>query len=124
MKKHVYNPDIFTISALLSHEECDMLIDKSEAIGYEEATVTAAGGVQRMLKEIRNNERVLFKDESFTALLWERLQQFVPAGYNDRTACGLNELFRFYKYSPGQRFKMHRDGSYIKTIQKPASIPL
>ena len=23
-------------------------------------------------------------------------------------------MFRIYKYSPGQRFKMHRDGSYIR----------
>ena len=29
-------------------------------------------------------------------------------------AIGLNEMLRFYKYSPGQRFKMHRDGSYIR----------
>ncbi|SFD15397.1 2OG-Fe(II) oxygenase superfamily protein [Chitinophaga sp. CF118] len=114
MEKHVYTQDIFTISNFLSREECDALIQKSEAIGYEEATVTAAGGVQRMLKEVRNNERVLYKDESYAAIIWNRLKDFVPEGKSDATACGLNELFRFYKYSPGQRFKMHKDGSFIR----------
>lgn len=114
MEKHVYTPEIFTISDFLSQEECDALIQRSEAIGYEEATVTAAGGVQRMLKEVRNNERVLYKDELYAALIWERLQDFAPSIDSGRIACGLNELFRFYKYSPGQRFKMHKDGSYIR----------
>ena len=114
MEKYIYTPEIFTITNFLSREECDTLIQKSEAMGYEEATVTAAGGVQRMLKEVRNNERVLYKDESYAALIWKRLQDFAPVGNTDRTACGLNELFRFYKYSPGQRFKMHKDGSFIR----------
>lgn len=35
-------------------------------------------------------------------------------------AIGLNELFRFYRYTPGQRFKVHRDGSYIRN-EKEAS---
>jgi prolyl 4-hydroxylase len=29
-------------------------------------------------------------------------------------AIGLNELFRFYRYQPGQEFKKHRDNSYIR----------
>jgi predicted 2-oxoglutarate/Fe(II)-dependent dioxygenase YbiX len=98
----------------LSREECDALIQKSETIGYEEAMVDVGGGEQRMIKGVRNNERVLYKDETYAAFIWERLKDFAPQGKSDRTACGLNELFRFYKYSAGQRFKMHKDGSFIR----------
>ncbi|MBW8685218.1 2OG-Fe(II) oxygenase [Chitinophaga rhizophila] len=112
MEKIVYTQDILTISNFLSPDECAGLISKSEAIGYEEATVDVGGGQQRLLKSVRNNERVLFKDEMYAALIWERLKTFAPEGKSGEYACGLNELFRFYKYSAGQRFKMHKDGSF------------
>jgi len=112
MEKHAYTPDIFTLPNFLSQEECTALIEKSEAIGYEEATVDVGGGVQRMIKGVRNNERVLYKEPSYATFIWNRLKAFAPEGRDNRIAIGVNELFRFYKYSPGQRFKMHKDGSF------------
>ncbi len=114
MEKQLYTPDIFVINDFMSPAECLDLIKKSEAIGYEEAMVDVGGGQQRMIKGVRNNERVLYKDEAYAALIWERLKELAPEGKDNRSACGLNELFRFYKYSPGQRFKMHKDGSFIR----------
>lgn len=112
MEKNVYTQDIFTISNFLSLDECTSLILKSEEMGYEEATVDVGHGQQRMIKGVRNNERVLYNDEMYAALIWDRLEEFAPEGKEGETACGLNELFRFYKYSTGQRFKMHKDGSF------------
>lgn len=112
MTKYVYTQDIFTINDFFSPDECATLIRKSEQIGYEEATVDVGGGQQRMIKGVRNNERVLYKDELYAGLIWDRLKTFAPEGKAGEVACGLNELFRFYKYSPGQRFKMHKDGAF------------
>jgi hypothetical protein len=112
MEKQAYTTGIFTLKNFLSQEECVALIEKSEAIGYEEATVDVGNGVQRMIKGVRNNERVLYKDPAYATFIWERLKDFAPEGTDQRSATGLNELFRFYKYSPGQRFKMHKDGSF------------
>ncbi|TWF32338.1 2-oxoglutarate-Fe(II)-dependent oxygenase superfamily protein [Chitinophaga polysaccharea] len=112
MEKYTYNPGIFTIRDFFSLEECKALIEKSEALGYEEATVDVGNGVQRLIKGVRNNERVLYKDKAYATFIWERLKEFAPEGTDNRAAVGLNELFRFYKYSPGQRFKMHKDGSF------------
>lgn len=112
MEKQIYSPGIFTLKHFLSLEECEDLIIKSEAMGYEEATVDVGNGVQRMIKGVRNNERVLYKDDAYATFIWERLQDFAPEGTDNRSAVGVNELFRFYKYSPGQRFKMHKDGSF------------
>ncbi|HWV65719.1 2OG-Fe(II) oxygenase [Chitinophaga sp.] len=112
MEKITYTPEIFTIKDFFSTEECAVLIEKSEAMGYEEATVDVGGGVQRMIKGVRNNERVLYNDKAYATFIWERLKSFAPEGKDNRNASGVNELFRFYKYSPGQRFKMHKDGSF------------
>lgn len=118
MEKIVYTQDIFTINNFLSHDECTALIHKSEEIGYAEAMVDVGGGQQRMIKGVRNNERVLYKDENYAALIWDRLKEFAPLGKAGENACGLNELFRFYKYSPGQRFKMHKDGPFVRNEQE------
>ncbi|QJB33172.1 2OG-Fe(II) oxygenase [Chitinophaga oryzae] len=114
MQKHTYAPGIFTLKHFLSAEECRELIDRSEAMGYEEAMVDVGNGQQRMIKGVRNNERVLHKDAAYATFIWEKLRPYAPEGDDNRTACGLNELFRFYKYSPGQRFKMHKDGSFVR----------
>lgn len=105
--------EIYTIDNFLSEEECDALIAKSEAIGFEEAKVNMDGG-QKMMKMIRDNERVMYTDLIFAFQLWKKLKPYIRPIIGNSYAIGLNEMLRFYKYSPGQRFKMHRDGSYIR----------
>ncbi|MFB6453850.1 2OG-Fe(II) oxygenase [Chitinophaga sp. Hz27] len=114
MELHYYSPEIFTINNFLTADECQYLIDKSEGIGYEAATVNVGGGEQRLMTSVRNNERVILKDETYATELWQKLNSFAPEGKLNRTACGLNELFRYYRYTPGQRFKMHLDGPFIR----------
>ena len=106
--------EIFTIDHFLTDKECDELILKSEQIGYEEAKVDL-GGTQAMMKMIRDNERVMFVDHVLAYQLWQKLRAFIRPVIGNSQAIGLNEMFRFYKYSPGQRFKMHRDGSYVRS---------
>lgn len=105
--------EIYTIQDFFTPEECDALIARSEAIGYEEAKVAIDGG-QKMMKAIRDNERVLFTDQVYAFQLWKKLKPFIRPVIGNSYAIGFNELFRFYKYTLGQRFKMHRDGSYIR----------
>lgn len=105
--------EIFTIDHFLTDEECDQLIFKSEEMGFEEAKVNI-DGQQAMMKMIRDNERILYHDLNYAGELWERLKVHIRPVIDNAEAIGLNELFRFYKYSPGQRFKMHKDGSFIR----------
>lgn len=103
--------EIYLIDNFLSDEECDELIAKSEGIGFAEAKVNVDGG-QTIMKMIRDNERILYEDPTYATVFWERLKAYIKPEIGNSYAIGLNELFRFYKYSPGQRFKMHRDGRY------------
>lgn len=70
------------------------------------------GNRQSILKGVRNNDRILYTDESLAKELFQRAKPFLINEVGIYEVNGLNEMFRFYKYSPGQRFKMHRDGSY------------
>jgi prolyl 4-hydroxylase len=108
---------IYVVHDFLSHSVCDEMIAKSEALGYEEAKVNIHGK-QVLMTMVRNNLRVLHKDEAHAAIIWEKIKEHVPSQIGYSHAFGLNEMFRFYKYEEGHRFKMHRDGSYRRNAQE------
>lgn len=103
-------PDIFLIPELLTPDECAALIAKGEALGFELATInTSAGHIKAT--EIRNNDRAIWDDPHYAAMIWERVSSLIPEGPEGQPPVGLNERWRFYRYEPGQRFKRHHDGS-------------
>lgn len=114
MKKIELAKDIFLIEDFFGMEECKFYINQSEGHGYEEAKVTVDGS-QQMFKGIRNNMRVMFKDYELAETLWKRINQFCVQTIGISTVFGLNEMFRYYKYEPGQRFKRHADGIYQRS---------
>jgi hypothetical protein len=115
MLKNVIVPDrIFTVSNLLSPEECIDYITLTENIGYTAAGLTVGRDEYMMAPNVRNNERVILDDEKRAASLWNRIAEYVPAMIDNWTAIGLNERLRFYRYDPDQRFAPHRDGSYCR----------
>jgi prolyl 4-hydroxylase len=86
---------------------------RSEGIGYELAKVNTASGT-RVRTDIRNKSRAFYNSEEFAQELWQKLKPFMPARLGHSTAIGLNELFRFYRYQRGHRFKGHFDESYVR----------
>jgi hypothetical protein len=102
---------VFVVHQFAAPEECRAFIDRTEAIGYEEAPITTAGGFV-MRKDVRDNERVIIDDVALAQVLFERARPFLPARWFDWELVGLNERFRFYRYDPGQRFAPHTDGYF------------
>lgn len=109
--------DIFIIQNFWSEERCKAFIEKSEAKGYRDAAINAGMG-QRVVKSVRNNKRVMYTDHELAADIWNNLSPLAPQKIGNSTAIGLNELFRFYRYKPGEEFKRHRDESYIRNNQE------
>jgi prolyl 4-hydroxylase len=104
---------VWTIENFLTQEECHNSIGLSENTGYEAATITTDRGFV-MRPDIRNNDRVIWDDIPLAEVLWERLSPLFDAPFYGLKPIGLNERFRFYRYSPGQRFAPHQDGSYTR----------
>ncbi|AZA81350.1 oxidoreductase, 2OG-Fe(II) oxygenase [Chryseobacterium lactis] len=113
MEKVELHPQIFMIEDFLTESECDQYVSLSMEKGFEEAKV-GVQGQQKMNKGVRNNDRLMIFDNHLAEDLFERAAGFLPDYHEGLSLLNFNEMFRVYKYSPGQRFKMHRDGSYIR----------
>jgi predicted 2-oxoglutarate/Fe(II)-dependent dioxygenase YbiX len=106
----------FTIPEFLSPAECDAWIALASAEGFEEAPVTTAIGPVHM-PEARNNTRVMLDDEARAEALWDRLRPYLTISHRRGglwRPVGLNERLRFYRYTPGQVFRWHRDGAFVR----------
>jgi len=101
--------NLFTVAGILTQQECEELIAKGEAMGFEAATVAVSTGA-RLMTNVRNNDRVTFDDPALAELIWDRIKTYIPQTIDNAIAVGLNERLRFYRYDPLQRFNAHRDG--------------
>lgn len=116
MKLNQIADQIWSIDNFLNAKECLELINLSEGEGYEAAKINLRGR-QVLMPSVRNNERVLHFDSTLAFRFWQRLKEHIrPIG--NSSPIGLNELWRFYRYHPGQIFKKHRDGSYIRNSKE------
>ncbi|PKH53075.1 oxidoreductase, 2OG-Fe(II) oxygenase [Tenacibaculum sp. Bg11-29] len=114
MKIKQLSESIWTIDNFLTPTECNNLVLFSEQKGYEEATVSLTSGA-KMMKNIRDNYRLIHFDVALANKYWEKLLQFCPKYIENNEAVGLNEQFRFYKYEAEQRFKRHIDGRFRRS---------
>jgi hypothetical protein len=108
-----HSSQAFSVDGLLSPEECRQLISLAEGHGFTSAGVRTAEG-QKSMPLIRNNERAMFESPQWVSLLWNRLSSTRLPELDGQVPAGLPKDLRFYKYSPGQRFKMHKDGPWIE----------
>lgn len=117
MKRINLDSFLYLIEDFFTPQECDELILWSEQKGYEEAKVQVYGK-EIMLKAVRNNSRITFVDFDLAERLWEKFKPFAVEKFANSEVLGFNEMFRFYKYEPGQRFKKHIDGSYVRNEEE------
>ena len=75
MQRIQHTQGIWTIPGFWSRMACFEMIQKSEALGSEEAKVDTGKG-QRVVKEVRSNDRVLF-----TTTLWQSSYGRTPTPY-------------------------------------------
>merc|ERR1719473_1763583 len=93
----------------------------SERIGFEPALLNV--GAQVLRTDVRKSGRCIVDDPRAAAELWRRLQHAVPQelqvvkGGDTWEAVGLNERLRILKYTPGDYFAPHKDGSYVRGLQ-------
>ena len=115
----------FVLHGALSHATCAGYIEQAEGIGFYEAPVNGRLGEQRM-EAVRNNDRVMVDDVGVAQALWARIIEHIPSAWREVPGLlagepggvlepvGLNERLRIYRYLPGQYFKPHRDGRFVR----------
>jgi hypothetical protein len=107
--------NIGTIDAFLSAAECGDHIRLGESRGFDEAPVSTAQGMV-MMKDVRNNDRVMFDDPERAQALYERLSAHLSPLFQKKwTPIGLNERLRLYRYDAGQLFNWHYDGHFARS---------
>lgn len=116
----ILNRYAFVLGGIASDRECQRWIAGAERAGFASAPVTTRNGPVHM-PGLRNNARVMEDDPETAAELWLRVEPLLPAEWRhvDRRGTsllpsGLNERLRFYRYDPGERFALHRDGPFVR----------
>lgn len=99
------------IDNVLTKEECDVLINKIEEKGLEDALIND-GGYQRYVPYVRNSKRCIIDDKEIANMIYSRIVNKLPKVFNNKKLSGINERLRFLKYNEGEYFKGHFDGTY------------
>ncbi|CAE8653305.1 unnamed protein product [Polarella glacialis] len=99
---------ISAIDNFLTEEECRGWISWGERKGFEEAKQK-----QNSVFAHRDNGRIEFDGPEVASQIWLRMKPFVPetVGSPPRKALGCSPRIRVYRYTRGQRFGQHVDGS-------------
>ena len=99
---------IHQLKHMFTAAECSAFIEQAEQIGFEPATITTMSGAE-LRQEVRNNDRIIF---DLALRIWRRVAPALPKVWIARSLAGLNERFRFYRYSIDQKFDWHYDGAF------------
>jgi len=105
-KRSLQDRDGWTID-VFSPTECLKLIELTEKLQYENCGYSP---------HYRNNDRIITSDPNFAAALFDRIVDCLPSSYSVDgevwNICGLNDRFRWCKYTKGQKFDRHTDTRY------------
>lgn len=103
-------PGAFQLLNVFSSEECTRLIQASESMGY------LADAAVSLPRDVRHNDSLTWVvDKQTDSIIWNRVKHLMTddeAIFNNKPAVGINARFRFYRYSKGDYFKPHSDGSW------------
>ncbi len=113
MELILHSDRVYAVDHFLSAAQCDALMADAELHGFSAAGVRTLAG-EKLMQNIRNNERAQYVSPSWVALLWQRLQAVSLPTLGGQSAKALPQELRFYKYAEQQRFKMHKDGSWTE----------
>lgn len=114
MKLHKHTNQIFTIDNFCTQQECQEMISHSNETGYSPALIHSRGN-SRWVPEYRNNTRVFQTSFEMAEQFWQKLKPVFSIQIGKSVPVGFNEMFRFYKYEPGEFFARHTDSPYYRT---------
>jgi predicted 2-oxoglutarate/Fe(II)-dependent dioxygenase YbiX len=103
-------PGAFQLLNVFTQQECENFIKQTEELGYlEDAAVS-------LPRSVRHNDNITWVVDDLTHdIIWNRCKDYMIDNkeiFYGKKTLGINKRFRFYKYSKGDFFKLHSDGSW------------
>ena len=103
-------PGAFQLLNVFTAQECENFIKQTEELGYlEDAAVS-------LPRSVRHNDNITWVVDDLTHdIIWNRCKDYMIDNkeiFYGKKTLGINKRFRFYKYSEGDFFKLHSDGSW------------
>ena len=103
-------PGAFQLLNVFTAQECENFIKQTEELGYlEDAAVS-------LPRSVRHNDNITWVVDDLTHdIIWNRCKDYMIDNkeiFYGKKTLGINKRFRFYKYSKGDFFKLHTDGSW------------
>lgn len=103
-------PGAFQLLDVFTTQECNNFIKETENLGYlEDAAVS-------LPRSVRHNDNITWVVDDLTHdIIWNRCKDLMYDNkdiFYGKKPLGINKRFRFYKYSEGDFFKLHTDGSW------------
>jgi hypothetical protein len=110
-----FNKFAIILDNVFTKKECECLIKLSEEIqeNYQMAKVSY-DEEQIIDTSYRNNKRWLNFDKKLAETFFEKIKSYIPIEFEGNPVSCLNECLSFLKYSPGEYFRPHEDGYYIR----------
>lgn len=109
------NLDLISICVeyVFSLIECEKIIEISESVGYEKASLFVRNGKQFFYMDIRYYHKCIIDDTQFASTLKQRIQYLIPNEYRCKKYHSINPRFRFLKYNDTSHyFTPHQDDCY------------
>eukprot|EP00049_Salpingoeca_infusionum_P008888 m.147231 g.147231 ORF g.147231 m.147231 type:complete len:219 (-) comp14162_c3_seq3:4272-4928(-) len=108
------NPLAFVVRGAFSELECQEIQAFAEANGkYQPALVNTYGG-NVLDTSYRKSERCIVDSHEMAGRIFQRVKAHIPQQMHGSQLVGLNERLRFLRYHPGDYFKPHYDGCYVR----------
>lgn len=104
--KQLLAENLFTACNFFSHEECESWLNYCNTIGFTEIKANATYESAK-----RYHGRIQIRSEDVAASIFRRLMPFMPNDFDGHAPVGCNSDIRLYRYTSGQSFGKHVDGS-------------
>ena len=130
---NLYDKTIFSVSNILSREQCNNIIEKCNEKGWNKSSPSGGGHGRTGTEDPRTNSFSVFFDDKLATTLWNQIS---PSLEKDLSFLGENVYFnsiekgkewkpsfifnkmRVYKYNPGEAFPEHIDYKVKRNIIK------
>jgi len=87
------------IDNIFTEEECQTLLERA----FEKGWTPVDNGLAKY-------QRAVIIDDNLAEILFDKIEHLLPETYKNQRIVKLNNYFRFSRYIPGGRFKIHKDG--------------